>query len=224
MSYAFETVTVQHERAKAPKQVRITGRIKRVIDLMVHEGQRRAEAAKTVGITDEAVRQALLKPQVLAYLNHQKGVLRTSAMARTVAVVEGLLDADSESVRLDAVKYLEPPVSKSEITHTHQGHIQGLTIVFTSPSDAAPMIDVTPQTADKAKLINSLPKPVAHPAMATDLISSVMGNGAENTNTTKSLARVQRSANKAHAPSAPHIGGAGPRPRKRVLTPPGGQK
>lgn len=224
MSYAFQTVTVQHERAKEPKQVRITGRIKRVIDLMVHEGQRRAEAAKTVGITDEAVRQALLKPQVLAYLNHQKGVLRTSAMARTIHVVDGLLDAESEAVRLNAVQYLEPPISKSEITHTHQGHIQGLTIVFAAPSDAAPMIDVTPQTAEKVKLINGLPKPIAHPAMANGLISSVMGNADESTNDNKIIARVQRSANKARPAPAPHVGGAGPRKRKRVLTPPGGQK
>lgn len=222
--YALETVDLQPTHNAKPRQARISGNIRRVIDLMVHSGQRRAEAAQAVGVHDDTVRKAMLKPEVLAYLNTQKEVLRTSARARAIAKADDLLDAESESVRLDAVKYLEPPISKSEITHTHQGHIQGLTIVFAAPSEAVPMIDVTPTNADKAKLIKSLPKPVAHPAMQSDVITHIMGNAEAEPSNNKSLTHPTRRATKASHPSTLDVGGTPPRSRKRRETPPGGQK
>ena len=203
----LETVTLQPQPNARPRQARISAKVRAAIDAMVEHGLKRSDAAELVGLTDNALYVAMTKPEVKAYRNTRMGVFRESAEARTIAVVDRLLDAKSEAVQLDAVKYLVPPVSKSEITHTHQGDIQGLTIVFAAPSDAGPMIDVTPKSAEKAKLINSLPKPVAHPALANSLISSVMGNGDKSTNDTKNIAHVQRSANKASEPTTPHVVG-----------------
>lgn len=75
---------------------------------MVFEGQTRQVAAETAGLTDDALRKALLKPAVLAYLNDQMEVLRTGARPRALNRIIDLADrSDSDRVRLEAAKYLD---------------------------------------------------------------------------------------------------------------------
>ena len=137
----MQTVTVQHERANAPKQVRISTDVKRAIDLMVHSGLRRDTAAQQVGLHDETMRRSLTFPHVLAYMNSQMQVLRQSAIARTVQKAEHLMDfAESERVQLEAVRYLNPPIERTENLHVHQGSIPGLTIVFNTSPVETPMV------------------------------------------------------------------------------------
>ncbi len=57
---------------------KVTGRLKRAIDLMVWEAASRSDAAKTVGMTDHSMRQALKRPHVMAYYTGELGVRRAS--------------------------------------------------------------------------------------------------------------------------------------------------
>jgi FAD synthase len=82
---------------------------------MVFEGAERDVAAVAAGITDHALRQALLKPHVLAYLNEQKEVLRTSLQPRALHTMGKLLKATAESVQFKAAEYLD---GQNRGTHT----------------------------------------------------------------------------------------------------------
>ncbi|MDI7862544.1 hypothetical protein MRS76_11285 [Rhizobiaceae bacterium n13] len=78
------------------------------IELMVFEGNKRSEAAATVGMHDESLRRALTKPNTLAYLNECMEVLRTGARPRALHKIIALSEkASSERVSLDAAKYLD---------------------------------------------------------------------------------------------------------------------
>ncbi|NTG61830.1 hypothetical protein G6L45_16240 [Agrobacterium rhizogenes] len=93
---------------KEKKAIRATPRQRAAIDLMVFEGLKRADAAKRAGITDNALRIGLSKPHVLAYLNQQQEMLRTSMRPRALNRIGELMDkADSDRVRLDAAKYID---------------------------------------------------------------------------------------------------------------------
>lgn len=90
------------------KPAKVTKRLRDAIAAMVFEGQTRAEAAETAGITDDGLRKALLKPAVLAHLNEQMEVLRTGARPRALQRIIKLADrAESERVQLDAARYLD---------------------------------------------------------------------------------------------------------------------
>lgn len=224
----LETVTLKPQPNAKPRQVRISAKVRRAVDAMVDGGLKRDQAAKHAGITDNALYVAMTKPEVKAYRLTRMGVFRESAEARTVAVVDQLLEAESESVRLDAVKYLVPPISKSEITHTHQGHIQGLTIVFAAPTDQPMVIDAAPQQVERAKLIKSLPAPIPHPAISNSAVRDIMGN-----DSAKSLASLDnphggKQAKRVRAldvvPDAPGPKGCRPSNSRSRARPPGGQK
>lgn len=166
---ALETVTVRHERASAPKQVRISPRVRAAIDLMVFEGAKRPDAAQKAGITDHTLYVSLTKPHVLAYLNTQQGVLRTSASARSIARIDNLADeSESDHVKLESNKFLLgiegiSPVAKSESINVHKHVLPGLTIMTGgwSPHEIAQkpaeLLDITPS-------VQRIGNPVAHPS------------------------------------------------------------
>lgn len=171
---ATELVTVQHQHAAAPRQVRISRRVKVAIDHMVHRGQKRAEAATNAGITDEAMRKAMHKPEVLVYLDTQQQVLRTSAKARSIARIDNLADdAASEHVKLESNKFLlgiegVSVVTKSENTNINKNMTPGLTInllVQTGTEPIAQQIDSQVRQLETTSHINVLPRPVPHPSM-----------------------------------------------------------
>lgn len=85
----------------------ITAKQRVAINAMVFEGQKRTEAAATAGLTDDALRKALLKPAVLAYLNAQQEVLRSSLRPRALHTMGELLDAEAERIQFEAAKYLD---------------------------------------------------------------------------------------------------------------------
>lgn len=166
---ATEIVTVQHERASAPRQERISRSVRVAIDAMVFDGLHRKEAALKAGIADHTLYQALRKPSVLAYLNGQQGVLRTSARARTIAKAEMLMDgAESEHVQTQNLQWLAgldglSPIAKSETLNVHKHLTPGLTIMIGGwqPHEIAPAeqqaLDITPQ-------VNRIGAPQPHPS------------------------------------------------------------
>ena len=166
------------------RQTRMSKRLRQAIELMVFEGQKRDAAADAVGMHRDSLRKAFKRPDVLTFVREQQGVLRESAMARTIAHAERLMEsAQSEHVQLGAIEYLNPPLQRSEITHHHTGSVlPGLKVVFTAwrPHDVAgtgETIDATPTInrigppvphpveAERQRILRSLPKPVPHPAM-----------------------------------------------------------
>jgi hypothetical protein len=92
---------------KQKKEIALSPITKLSIELMVFEGMKRKEAAETAGMADISLRQALLKPHNLAYLNECMEVLRTSARPRALHKMGELLDAKTERIQFEAAKYLD---------------------------------------------------------------------------------------------------------------------
>ena len=181
---ALATVEVHHETARAPKQVRISARVKTAIEQMVDHGRNRAEAAQIAGIADDSLYRALTKPEVLAYRNHRMRVIRESAASRTIAKAEALMDsAESEHVKLDATKWIAglegiSPVSKSESVINHKGLGPGLVIQISAPT--IPQIEgrVIGGQQSQAEFVSRekhLSLPVPHPAWGNPEISGDPG-------------------------------------------------
>lgn len=179
---ATEIVTVQHERASAPRQERISRAVKRAIDHMVFEGLKRDKAAEKAGIADHTLYTSLRKPGVLAYLNAQQQVLRTSASARSIARIDNLADdAVSEHVKLQSNVFLLgidgiSPTQRIENTHLHLNQQPGLTINFML-GEPARQIDGLAHQVEDARIINGLPQSIPHPSMRNAVIGPAKTDG-----------------------------------------------
>lgn len=171
---ALQTVTVQHERAAAPRQVRISRLVRAAVDLMVEQGLKREIAAKQAGLKDHALYCALRLPHVLAYRNDRLRVFRESAASRSIARVDILADtAVSEHVKLGANELLMgiegiSKVTRSENVHTHQHVIPGLVVHrhgWQQPGDDALLIGDQRAEPRITHEINRIGTSVPHPAM-----------------------------------------------------------
>lgn len=103
--------TVKREK----KEIALTAANKQAVELMVYEGRKRPEAAEAVGLTDHALRVALTKPHVLAYLNECMEVLRTGLRPRALHTMGELLDSKNDSTKFKAAEYLD---GQNRGTHT----------------------------------------------------------------------------------------------------------
>lgn len=97
------------------KEITLTPANKQAVELMVYEGRKRPEAAEAVGLTDHALRVALTKPHVLAYLNECMEVLRTGLRPRALHTMGELLDSKNDSTKFKAAEYLD---GQNRGTHT----------------------------------------------------------------------------------------------------------
>jgi hypothetical protein len=186
MGQACETVTVQHERAKEPRQVRISVRVKAAIVQMIDHGLKRADAAQIAGLTDNALYIALRKPEVLAYRNERMRVFRESAASRSIARVDQLADAStSESVKFESNKLLLglegiTPVQRTENVHLHQHVIPGLTVIregWRAHDPSALLIDGQAHEVRSAPVINRIGQSVPHPEAGNVLPPAVQTDG-----------------------------------------------
>lgn len=84
-----------------------TGRTKQALDLMVHEGLTDNEAAVKVGITITAIRMAIQKRGVRAYLNEQREVSRARVCARNIHRLAEIRDKADNMPAIQAIKLLE---------------------------------------------------------------------------------------------------------------------
>lgn len=92
---------------KQKKEISISPTTKLAIECMVFEGMKRSEAAEAAGMADISLRQALLKPHNLAFMNECMEVLRTSARPRALHRMVDLLDAKTERIQFESAKYLD---------------------------------------------------------------------------------------------------------------------
>jgi hypothetical protein len=135
------------------KEIVLSDAQRTAIEAMVFEGKKRKEAAEIAGITDEAMRQALLKPKALAFLNECMEVLRTSARPRALHKMVDLLDAKTERIQFESAKYLDGMDRPSHAVGATQINVQVNNTVSVTPGY---VIDLTPDTQDEARQIRHL--------------------------------------------------------------------
>jgi hypothetical protein len=141
-------LTKQAEKALQPTKI-----VMQAIDLMVHEGSHRNDAAKAVGMLPKSLYKALAKPHVKRYFNQQLEVLRTAARARNFHRLEALREQDTNPMAaVNAIKTLEGLAVDQETNPVGSRPTPGLQIVIVQPGaepKQSPIIDVTPVRSDE---------------------------------------------------------------------------
>lgn len=95
-----------HRERSAP--LKVTGRLKRALDLMVWENQTDSQAAVKTKMTVTAIRLALRRPHVLAYVRGQREVLLERECGRNIHTLVNVRDQKrNQMARVQAVKALE---------------------------------------------------------------------------------------------------------------------
>lgn len=129
---------------------KVTGRLKRALDLMIWEGKRDNEAAVSAGMNVLSIRSALEKPHVLAYYKAQREVLRARECARNIHRLTEIRDKADNMPAVQAIKMLEQ-LGDGESVATSRGSVSspGLTIQIVQVSGSAAIAavpqDVTPK-------------------------------------------------------------------------------
>lgn len=90
-----------------PKRVDIRGRLRAALDKMVWEGLPYDEAARECDFTVSAMRKALQRPHILAYLRNEREVLRASIAPRNIHRLVEIRDAADNMPAVQAIKALE---------------------------------------------------------------------------------------------------------------------
>jgi hypothetical protein len=134
-----------------------TGRTKQALDLMVHEGLTDNEAAVKVGITITAIRMAIQKRGVRAYLNEQREVSRARVCARNIHRLAEIRDKADNMPAIQAIKLLEQVDDADAGAAGRVQRAPGVTVIVVSQaptreiSTAYTDIRALDETADEAK-------------------------------------------------------------------------
>jgi hypothetical protein len=115
----------QLARNKRPAP-RITPRVKRAIELIVHEKYTLNQAANEVGFTTRNMRLALERPHVLQFYKQQCVVFRDLRRARNQQRLAEIADAENNMPAVNAIKALE--LINDEQTANKQQTTPGVTI------------------------------------------------------------------------------------------------
>lgn len=87
--------------------LRVKGRTRQAIDLMVWQGKDRRAAAAQVGLNPRSLSNAFLLPSVRAYYTSQLDVLRSTERARNIHRLVEIRDAANNMPAVNAIKTLE---------------------------------------------------------------------------------------------------------------------
>lgn len=122
--------------------LRVTGKLRAAIDLMVWQALTRADAAKQAGITEHGLYSAFRKPHVKAHYLSELEVLRTSERARNIhTLVEVRDQTTNQMARVQAVKELEQS-AETQARSTGSLSLPGLTIqIINAPQPEVKVID-----------------------------------------------------------------------------------
>ncbi|MEH2468845.1 glycyl-tRNA synthetase (class II) [Nitrobacteraceae bacterium AZCC 2161] len=124
-------------------RLKVTGKLKVALDLMVWSGKRRAEAAEEAGLADSSLRFALRKPHVLAHYNGELAALRTSLRARNVHRLDGIADSSgNDMARVSAIKAMETLADQADaVAKPSQQQVPGMIIVINNGGSMPKVID-----------------------------------------------------------------------------------
>ncbi len=131
---------------KQKKEIVLTPKNKAAVEAMVFDGLKRSAAAELVGLTDHALRTALTKPHVLAYLNECTEVLRTGLRPRALHTMGELLDSKNDSTKFKAAEYLDGQNRGTHTVGATQVNVQVNNTVSVTPGY---VIDLTPDDEDE---------------------------------------------------------------------------
>jgi hypothetical protein len=116
----------------------VTGRLRKALDLMVWEGQKRDDAAIAARLTVHGIREALRKPHVKAYYLQQLEVLRTSERARNIHALVAVRDrATNQAAVVHSVRTLEQ-MADDGARERPAAPFAGLVVQIVTAAPAAP--------------------------------------------------------------------------------------
>ena len=123
------------------KPNRVTGNLKEALHLMVYgnaEGTALEfdEAAKAVGLTVRAMRMAMEKAHVRAYLRQQRAILIASYSAGNVRQIAGLRQSSNQMTRLGAMRLLEDLAGNTDPVVGSRPRAPGVVINIIAPGTA----------------------------------------------------------------------------------------
>lgn len=117
---------------KPSKPLRVTGKLRAACDYLVHEGLHFDEAARKANLSVRAMRYALGRSHVVAYLRQQREILREAMCGANILALADVRDQrENHNARVAAVKVME---QMGETTNTRAGsgasQVPGFTIVL----------------------------------------------------------------------------------------------
>jgi hypothetical protein len=129
----------QLARNKTPKP-RITPRVKRAIDAIVHDAKSWNEAAAETGLSMRTMRLAFERPHVMAYYRQQCQVLRASTAAHSIHRLREIGDAADNMPAVQALRTLEQ--LGDEQTNKPNTPSAGVVIRILNVAQPPPPIDI----------------------------------------------------------------------------------
>ena len=129
----------------APHQV--TGKLKTACDFMIYgneagEPLEYDEAAMAAGLTVRAMRMALEKPHVRAYLRQQRAILIASFHSTNPLHIARMRDqSTNQMVRLQAARAIEDMGGEAAATDGRRPMSPGVTIIIGAPTPPAIAVD-----------------------------------------------------------------------------------
>lgn len=132
----------------------VTGKLRTALDLMVWQGEKRADAAAKAGLADSSLRFALRKPHVLAHYTAELTALRTSLRARNVHRLDTIADTSkNDMAKVAAVKAMEAIADQADERAPRGGILPGLQIVIVNGNMPPKMIGPEPLPAIQPRAI-----------------------------------------------------------------------
>lgn len=138
------------QKPTPPKRPEIGQKLRAAIEAMVFEGLPIDKAARNAKLTTFAVRKALAKPHVIAFMREQKKVFRESVSGANILRLCEIRDAANNMPAVNAIKALEQ-LGDNDIDRTHLGNSRGpgITIVV----NGSAMIAETPSSEEVDRAI-----------------------------------------------------------------------
>lgn len=133
---------------KPPARQRLSAKLTAALDAMVWDGLTFANAARTVNMNAFAMRKALERSHVQAYLRQQRQVFRESLSTRGLTrLVELSEQNDNLTAAVSATRTL---MSESDQEHSAgaQRHAPGLVVQIITAAPTPPTIDLVRNTCD----------------------------------------------------------------------------
>jgi hypothetical protein len=116
-------------RAPRRQPPAIRGKLKTALDSIVYDGKPWAEAAREAGLTTQAVRKALGKHHVQAYLKRERQVFRAAASGANIHHAIDVRDQKvNQTARIQAIRYLDGISEQDERTPGGQAVSPGVVV------------------------------------------------------------------------------------------------
>jgi hypothetical protein len=114
----------------ASKPGRVTGKLQVACKAIAWEGQELDQAAKTAGLTTRALRLALERRHVIAFLKEQREVFRAYVSAQNIHHAKELRDKTGNAMaKLGAMKYIDQ-IADAEHGVSGRSSSPGVTIII----------------------------------------------------------------------------------------------